>query len=500
MADQRWYDQGLRPRVLINWDSFVAQGINAAWQGAFTSAVLNAYTRWMNVAGVDLRFQFWNYTNQTQANNGELLIQMDPIFGGGGGRIASTLGNYNRLTIIFHRRNAPTATPFAFVPFNADPGEIDMQAVLMHEMGHCLGLDHGTNANETMIPWYDYHSGRFGPFEGDVVRLKAVYNDYAQNRLRQLRSGDGGSTWSVVANELTSFNHYNTRTNASPAAAGLTATGLYIVGWTHANRVPSWLRNDGDKFLMRRWFYFGGERDVHGGAYCSDENGQLLWARVGNDDNASIGIRRSVNRGQDWFWAGTPAGAQACGTPGLAFTRVGAQRAWILVWSHFDRNDHLGTGRIRASVSLDDGWTWSAPTVLNAGLKALSGVAAAADDANNVLVAFASAPHAVVGLNEIRVMRCAVAGSQLTQTGVIATTDATRVQPALTFDRARGRFIMAWRGQNFLTTLSTMTTTPGGSSFSNRVDLAQASHTAPALASVAEYGESVLWYAYEGAP
>jgi hypothetical protein len=101
MVDQQWYDPGLRPRVLINWQSFTNQGIAASWQGPFTDAVINAYTRWMNLAGVDLRPQFFGYTTNTTAATGELLIQMDPMFGGGSARLASTFGGYNALTIIF---------------------------------------------------------------------------------------------------------------------------------------------------------------------------------------------------------------------------------------------------------------------------------------------------------------------------------------------------------------------------------------------------------------
>ena len=102
------------------------------------------------MAGVDLRFQFFNYTTQTAANPGELLIQMDAQFGGGAPRLASTFGQYNALTIIFHRRNAVNGTPWNFVPYNAAPGEFDMQTILMHELGHCHGLDHSASANDTM--------------------------------------------------------------------------------------------------------------------------------------------------------------------------------------------------------------------------------------------------------------------------------------------------------------------------------------------------------------
>ena len=79
MADTQWYPAGTRPRILINWDSFVAEGIPAAWQGSFTEAVMNAYTRWQHVAGVDLRFQFVGYTTATAAADGELIISMNRL-------------------------------------------------------------------------------------------------------------------------------------------------------------------------------------------------------------------------------------------------------------------------------------------------------------------------------------------------------------------------------------------------------------------------------------
>jgi hypothetical protein len=145
------YTPGTRPHILINWQSFVDQGIDPSWQGPFSDAVINAYTRWMTIAGVDLRFQFWGYTDQTAANPGELIIQMDPQFGGGPeARLASTFTGSNNGTIIMHRRNAVDGSPWNFVPYNAQPGEFDMQAIVMHESGHAHGLDHSSNPNDTM--------------------------------------------------------------------------------------------------------------------------------------------------------------------------------------------------------------------------------------------------------------------------------------------------------------------------------------------------------------
>jgi hypothetical protein len=494
---QQWYPQGTRPHVLINWDSFTNQGINAAWQGPFTDAVINAYTRWMNTAGVDLRFQFWGYTTKTSSGQGELLIQMDPQFGGGGPRLASTFGSFNALTVIFHRRDATTGTPWNFVPFNAVPGEFDMQTILMHELGHCHGLDHSASANDTMFGSYIYFQ-KFGPYEGDTAAVKGLYSDFAENRLRQLRSTDGAGSWVDAPNELTPYNNYQARTTLNPGTAAISASGLYLVGWSHPNRIPTSLRTDGTKFLFRRWFFYGGERSVHGPAYASDSNGTLLWAWVNNDDNCSLRVARSDNRGMDWGSVGVPANAQSGGTPGLAWTSVGGQSTWILAWSRFDRNDQTGTADIMVSLSTNNGGSWSAPTSLGAFAKACSGVAVAASGNNEVMVGFAWYGLATFGINLIRTLRCTVNAGQLQALWYMWPGPTTRIQPALAFDAAHGVFVMAWRGQNFLTTLNTMTAKPPDQTWGGTVALGWASHVAPALASIGEYGEAALWYAFEG--
>jgi hypothetical protein len=60
----------------------------------------------------------------------------------------------------------------------------------------------------------------------------------------------------------------------------------------------------------------------------------------------------------------------------------------VLTWAHFDRADHAGTGRIRASVSYDDGWTWSTPTVVPTSFdyKSLAGVSLGAAPDNRLVL------------------------------------------------------------------------------------------------------------------
>lgn len=499
MADAQWYPSGARPRILINWDSFVTQGIPNAWQAPFTDAVINAYTRWQTVAGVNLRFQFWGYTTKTNSDDGELVISMNLLHHPMESRLASTFGQYNRLIIVFHRRNGD-GTPWNFVPRNARAGEIEMQGVLTHELGHCLGLDHGSDTNATMFPNYGYQSYRFGPFDDDVQRVRAVYPSFTNNRVRQLRSTDNGGSWTEVPNALTSHGHVNTRTNVNPGVAALPRSGLYVIGWSHVNSIPTWLRTDGDSFVFRNWLFYGGERSIYGPAYASDDNQTTLWAWVTNDDQGTIRLVRSQNQALQWHLIATPTGARTGGTPALCWTRVGGQSTWVLAWSNFDRTNQNDTGLVRASVSSDNGSSWSAPVTVDPTLKALSGVGAAANAANRIEIALALAPDTDAGLGQINVMRtivCDVHAGNLRRLNVIDSPERTRIQPAIAFEQRINRFVMAWREQNFNTSVNTAHHPESGGSWSPLVRPGQGTHTAPTLAASAENSELVLWYAFE---
>jgi hypothetical protein len=270
------------------------------------------------------------------------------------------------------------------------------------------------------------------------------------------------------------------------------------LGWSLPGNAPTWLREDGEHFLFRHWLFYGGERQIYGPAFARDDNRTMLWAWVTNDDQGTIKVARSDNQGFQWYAVGVPAGARTFGVPGLCWTRVGGQSTWILVWSHFDRGDRANTGYLRASISTDDGWSWSAPTMLNATLyKALSGVAAAADANNHVEVAFAWAPSSTYGMNTIRTFVCQVTGGQLQLGPIIYGTDATRIQPSLAYNSSADKFILAWREQNTATSLNIASRLRTGTSWSPLVRPGPSSHVAPSLAYSPEHNETVLWYAYE---
>jgi hypothetical protein len=263
----------------------------------------------------------------------------------------------------------------------------------------------------------------FGPFNDDINRVRAVYAGFTRNRVRQLRSGDGGSSWTEIPNELTSHGHVHTRTNVNPGVTALPQSGLYVIGWSHPNSIPTWLRTDGDRFVFRDWLYYGGERSLYGPAYASDNNQTTLWAWVTNDDRGTIKVVASRNQALQWFGVNAPANARTGGTPALCWTRVNGQSTWILAWSNFDRANQNDTSLIFTSISTNDGWNWSVPVALNTTHKALSGVSAAATPNNRIEVAIAWAPdnaanHA--GINAIRTFVCDINGGRVRQLSVMA--------------------------------------------------------------------------------
>lgn len=499
MADRKLYDEGSRPRIFINWTSFEDWGIPSSWKIPFQNAVINAYTRWMNMAGVDLRFQFWNYTERTSANSGELLIKMNERHSTST-RIASTFGSYGKLEIVFHRKRGSDLTPYNFAVWYGNDDEFDMYTILLHEFGHCLGLDHSSNTDDVMTGGHRWHH-RFGLYQNDINDLQNVFSIFNKNKLRQLRSINGGLSWSDVSNNLTTYNHNDARTNLNPAVAPTPNSGLYVLGYSSLNRKPVYIRGTSNSFMTSQWWVYGGQNSILGPAFATDDTNNMLYAWVDNDDNGTIKLVRSTNHGFSWSWLPTPTDANTYGTPAICWTKVGGQSTWMLIWSQFNRADRDKAGYVYASVSTNNGSSWTTPIKINDTYKVLSGVAAAADKDNNIIVSFAWAPNSDTfknRINRIRTFKCKIEDGALKRKSTILSNETTRIQPALAFDSKTEKFVMAWRGQDFNTTLNIASKTISANSWSNKVHLSnKRSHVAPALAYSRENEELVMWYAFE---
>lgn len=134
-------------------------------------------------------------------------------------------------------------------------------------------------------------------------------------------------------------------------------------------------------------------------------------------------------------------------------------------------------------------------------LQGALGVSAAANEDNNIIVGFSWAPNSDTfksSMNKIRTFNCKVEDGELNRKDTIYGNETTRIQPALAYDSNHYRFVMAWRGQDFNTTLNVMRKSPSATSWTSKVHLGdKRSHVAPALAYSRENNELVMWYVFE---
>ncbi len=504
--DRTTYADGSRPKVLINWDSFEDQGFPSSWKIPFTNVVINGYTRMNRVLGVDVRPQFWGYTTKTDSDPGEIVISANEKHADSN-RLASTFGWFpDRLKIVFHRKRGSDLTPWNWTPFWPNNGEYSMYAVFMHELGHCLGLDHSGPTKNIMgsYTWTSHH----GPWSGDQADTRALYSFRNANRLRQLATYNGGQSWSTLSNDITSFGAPWGRTTNRIAAAGNSSNANYLIGWATPDNFLTWARGDGVAFDTADWYYYTQHpRPRYGSDMVSDNGNNWMWVVVdGRNDDNRVRVIRSTDNGDSWFYTGFPQ-ATTSSTPGIAFTRIEGQRVWIVLWVNYDESDRDNTGYIYGSVSFNDGATWSQPHAVDSWYRVHDGVGVAADDNGNVRVTFVWGGESgmwAYGQNKVRSFSADVAADGTVSRGGLCFPELhSRIAPDFTWHSDSGQFVQGLREQDFNTSLDslrgTVTQCPG--SFLHISG--STTHVAPGLARNPAWhvpgvgNEVVMWFARE---
>lgn len=80
-------------------------------------------------------------------------------------------------TSIFEADILINAQNYSFAPFGSSSSlSIDFTSLMVHEMGHVLGLQHITNAQSVMNPVLNVDTLRYMPYDIDIANVKCGYN------------------------------------------------------------------------------------------------------------------------------------------------------------------------------------------------------------------------------------------------------------------------------------------------------------------------------------
>lgn len=483
--DRVGWPAGTHIKIYINWDSFEAQGIPSSWKDPFRDAVINAYTRWKHVSGFDLDPKFYGYTTRTQGDDREIIISMNEQHVMSN-RIASTFGFTNRPIIVFHRQQGSTDTDWDFTPNRSDDGKIDMQGILMHEFGHCWGLDHSPTSQRDGIMQAGYRwTTRFGPFKDDIADIVALYGVDDDARIKVKRSTNSGASWLDYSSNLSSLNIAPT---IGPTA--VRDPNQMTLFYTTPDRKPSWIVGDrnASSFDTSKWFVYGGLRSAYGTTGHGYDN-EYMMAWVDDTDDHKVRIVFSSNGAASFVWRNPPADVRSYGTPAVHKLN---DNTWLLAYTVYDFDDQGRTGQIATRVSTNDGVTWGPETILSTFYRSESGISVASNGPDDIRIGFSWSTTGSASRYRKRTIRAHVAGGSINYDGMIYESETTRTLPVMA--KNSSRFLQAWREPNFLTSINTRRSVPGSTSWDDYRRAVESSPTTPSVAAYRNYSYAYLFY------
>jgi len=252
--------------------------------------------------------------------------------------------------------------------------EPDFYTVLLHEMGHSLGLGHPCEAGACGNPndwerlrrnvmWY--HLGeswpwsRTGPHTPEIEAMRSVAWQ-AQRRYdlnTRLVYTSNGTTWNTYGSPLLNYVGFQT-----PAmAAGPDLGDLSVAYFSpNANQVR-WREGNGYSFAQREQWLDG---HTHHQPALAIDGQEILVAWVTQDFDhmpgagREIRVRYSNNGGTTWY-ARTDIAANTSSRIDATVTWNGSKQIWQIAWVDAE------TFQAKLAMSINDGSTWSVGTFVD---------------------------------------------------------------------------------------------------------------------------------------
>jgi len=176
------------------------------------------------------------------------------------------------------------------------------------------------------------------------------------------------------------------------------------------------------------------------------------------------------------------------------------------MWVNHDESNQNETGYVYASVTFDEGVSWSAPHRVDGFYRVHDGVSIEANDAGQCWYSFVWAGEKGTweyGQNKLRTRACTISSAGVVSGGTVCIqSEHSRVAPDLAWHADTNMFVQGFREQDFATSLDSMRMGTAGCPAGFLHIGGSTSHVGPGLAAnpgwVTSAGsEIVMWSARE---
>ena len=454
-GDRQAFESAATVNVYLNYQSFA----DAGFPESFDEQILQRATRraidsWVQISGMNLNLVYKGLDNgKTDASDGEILIRGVEVPSSGTiCPLASASLLTGRSSITFYRR-CPSGNLLNWFVFpDTSSSTYNYLGVLLHEMGHSIGLNHNSgNHLRTVMNVANRGQNLYGPHIEDVEDVVEIYGVREKQDVKVKWSLDQGLSWLDVPAQISSI---GSATSTMPVSVNRDNDRI-IMFFTRTNKKPAYIVSDPAAEQWGNTHVFGGERSIYGTVGHGYDN-EYMMAWVDQENNNRIRIFRTADATETWELRHPPATSNAAGTP--AIHKLSAN-TWILVYPKLDTESPsagLESGRIVSRITTDDGQTWGPEKELYSGTNFISvrGVTVTSDGPDHIRIGFSQASngfHSTTGQplasSIITMLAHLDENNELKQDGWGRNTSVrSNNEPA--FTKTVQTFILGYRGDN----------------------------------------------------
>lgn len=399
------FEPGATVSVYIDSDSFYEHGFPDSFtEENLKIATLKVIDNWMQITGANINLNLvdTDFEEGRGAHKNEIVINAKLRSPSSALAIANVGANASLITFYRYQTSGEKATEVSWdvFPLDAYPSR-SFTGVLMHEMGHALGLEHNfLTPSESVMSVHISHQLDWGPYRQDIEDMVALYGKRPADPIKVMQSTDQGLTWQKMDSEIDSD-----LSSTMPLSVSRDDDRM-VIFYRDINNRPAWISGplSGSSFKNANSSYIaGGNQSLYGVAGHGYDN-EYMMAWVDMDLHIRVTSMVGDPNGYDvdigaWRLPSSYNTTYVSGTP--AIHKLAAD-TWILTYPKLNPDiseNFPKQGHIVSRISTDDGLSWSDEVELFPELnyRAMRGVSVTSNGPHDIRIVFSNSSNSVDG-------------------------------------------------------------------------------------------------------